>query len=47
MGGMKETIYRGLISSEDVLPGGLNVKRRAPLMLDKLMDSFPQSADVI
>ena len=42
---MKETIYRGLISSEQVLPGGLNVKRRAPTMLGKLMNSFPQSAN--
>lgn len=42
---MKETIYRGLLSSEEILPGGLNVKRRAPLMLSKLMDFSPQSAN--
>ena len=38
---MKETIYRGLLSSEEVLPGGLHVKRRAPLNAQQVNGLFP------
>lgn len=33
-----ETVYKGCSSTEETLPGGLNVKRRAKKLCDKLLD---------